>query len=346
MLSNFKFIGEEIALDIKDTEKLKRMRHTFELNYRITRLYAQYLEYYPELITEEMVKEITEGSDIREEEALTALLSEVFQLDDSAGGDERRLIRDYLSPSIRVLDTEKYENDPYYKNIKIEDLKDGNWEFKWESYKPYRAVIVGDMVSRGDFSEYPPLGFFRREFKFPAILEYGNEWMTLTPVDLDTSVEAIAAAHGSVVTFGLGLGYYAYMASEKAEVSELYIIEKSEKVIELFKKHILPQFPHKEKIKIICADALEYAEKEMPKKNFDLAFVDTWRDASDGAPMYQKMKALEKLSHRTKFMYWIEGFLTSRLRSLKFEELWEKYESRDKSAPKSYAEFAAELEKI
>ncbi len=333
-------------MDIKDKEKLKRLRHTFNLNYRLTRLYAQYIELYPELITEEMIKELTAGTDITEKEAITALLSEVFSLDDSAGGDDRRIIRDYLAKSVTVLDTEKYENNPYCKNIKIEDLKSGDWEFKWESYKPYRAVIVGDMKSAPDYTEFPPLGFFRREFRFPAVLEGGNEWMTLTPVDLDTSDEAIEAAYGRVVTFGLGLGYYTYMVSEKPEVSEIYVVEKSEKVIELFKKHILPQFPKREKVHIVNSDAFLYAEKEMPKMNFDLAFVDTWRDASDGAPMYKKMKPFEKLSPNTKFLYWIEGFLVSRLRSLRFEELWDRYEGGMENAPESYSEFIAELEKF
>lgn len=150
--------------------------------------------------------------------------------------------------------------------------------------------------------------------------------MTLTPVDLDTSEEAIAAAFGKVVTFGLGLGYYAYMVSEKETVESITVIEKSPDVIRLFKKHILPQFPHKEKVKIVEADAFEYAEKQMPGEHFDIAFVDTWRDASDGAPMYKKMKALEHLSPNTKFLYWIENFLISRLRAEKFEELWEQVE--------------------
>ena len=76
-----------------------------------------------------------------------------------------------------------------------------------------------------------------------------------------------------------------------------------------------------DKIKIVNMDAFEYAEKIMPNEGFNLAFVDTWRDASDGAPMYKKMKALEKLSEGTKFLYWIENFLISRLRALRYQEL-------------------------
>ena len=167
--------------------------------------------------------------------------------------------------------------------------------------------------------------------------------MTLTPVDLDTCTEAIEAAHGKVVTFGLGLGYYAYMVSEKEIVESITVVEKSAEVIELFKKHILPQFPNKDKVKIVESDAFEYAEKQMPAENFDLAFVDTWRDASDGAPMYEKMKALEHLSKNTKFLYWIENFLVSRLRAIKFEELCERVERGEQI---SYPDILAQLENI
>ena len=57
---------------------------------------------------------------------------------------------------------------------------------------------------------------------------------------------------------------------------------------------------------------------ELTLEGFDLAFVDTWRDASDGAPMYKKMKELEHLSPNTKFLYWIENFLISRVRAENF----------------------------
>ena len=120
-------------------------------------------------------------------------------------------------------------------------------------------------------------------------------------------------------------------------------MEKSENVIRLFEKHILPRFPHREKVKIVNADAFEYAKKVMPTEKFNYAFVDTWRDASDGLPMYEKMKELEPLSPDTEFDYWIESFIISRRRALRFEELWELYEQNSDGAPKSYDEFIERL---
>ncbi|MBO7303608.1 MAG: hypothetical protein J6V09_00090, partial [Clostridia bacterium] len=308
-------------MEYLDKARLDALAHTFELNYRLTRLYKAYLENCPELITKKMIDTLTEGGEVGEKEAIVALLSEAFGLDYERGGDDRRLIRDYITPSVTLLDAARYKKNPYCKNIVIENVTDGNWELRHESYEPYRAVICHDMVAREDFSEFAPLGFFKEKFFFPAVLEDGNEWMTLTPVDLDTCDEAIEAAHGDVVTFGLGLGYYAYMCAEKENVSSVTVVEINEDVIRLFKKHILPQFSHPEKIKIIKADAVEYARDIMPKERFDYAFVDIWRDASDGAPIYEKMKRLEYLSEGTKFDYWIENFLISRLRAIRFEEL-------------------------
>ncbi len=307
--------------------KLKRIVDVFKNNYRLTHLVSRYLSVCPELITEEMINTLTEDGTIDKTEALVALLTEIFGLDYSVTED-RALIRDYLPNMVRILDAEKYRNNPYYKNIPISNKKIGNWELKNESYKPYRGVICDDIIIDG-YKEIIPIGFFTEEFFFPAVLENGNEWMTLTPVDLDTSEEAIALASGKVVTFGLGLGYYAYMVSEKPEVSSITVVEKSEEVIKLFKEEILPKFTHPEKVRIINTDAFEYAEKIMPSEGYDLAFVDTWRDASDGLPMYERMKKLEHLSENTKFLYWIEGFILSRKRSFAASEIIEAFDSGD-----------------
>lgn len=330
-------------MTIADKDKIKRLEKILALNYKFTQYLAVYLENCPELITRDMINELTSDSDISRSEAFCAILAEAFALDDARGGDERRLIRDYLRPSVRELDAKRYTENDYYKNVKIENVRDGKWELKKEVYPAYRGVVAADMIVRDDLTEIVPIGFFAEDFHFPAVLENGNEWMTLTPVDLDTSEDAINSAHGKVVTFGLGLGYFAYMAANKDNVESVTVVELSDGVISLFKKHILPQFPHSEKIRIINADAFEYAEREMPSEEYDFAFVDTWRDASDGAPMYVKMKKLEHLSPKTEFSYWIENFLTSRLRSQRIGALLDEVYDGREGAPDSYEEFKERL---
>ena len=326
-----------------DKEKLASLRKTLDINYQVTNLYARYIGNFPELIKKDMVDTLVSDCDITRTEAVASLMSEIFGLDidnDKEGANDKKIILDYIYPSIRFPIAADYTENPYYKNIAPkETVKDGSWEIKWEYYPPYRAAIADDMIIKENFAEIPPIGFFEEGFSFPAVLEDGNEWMTLTPVDVDTCAEQIKKAHGKVVTFGLGLGYFTYMVSEKDDVESVTVVEKSENVIRLFEKHILPNFSKKEKVRIINADAFEYAENIMPSEKFDYAFVDTWRDASDGLPMYEKMKSLEHLSQKTEFDYWIENFIISRKRALRFEELWELCESNSDSAPKSYREF-------
>ena len=307
-----------------DRIKYERLFATVRRNFRITRLYKRYLEECPEIITSDMIKALTEDGETTVNNAISALLSQIFGLEFDKSED-RRLIMDYINPSIRILDKKKYESNPYYQNIKLDNITSGNWEIRWEEYKPYQGIICDDMIISDDFSEIPPLGYFPEGFRFPAILENGNEWMTLTPVDLDTCEEAISAASGKVLTYGLGLGYFAYMASEKDDVESVTVVELSDEVIRLFESHILPKMPNKNKIKIIKSDALEYAKNVMPSVGYDLVFVDTWRDASDGAPMYTAMKPLEESCPDTRFMYWVEGFLRSRVRGEFFEKAYEDY---------------------
>lgn len=308
-------------MDFKDKIKLERLKNTMESNFRLTRLYASYLNGFPTAITKEMIDAVCGDGDIEKEDAIAALLCEIFGLDTDARDEDKMLFRRYIRPSIRILDANKYRNDPYYKRVKIPNVTDGSWELRREAYEPYRAVICDDLFIGEDLCEIPPLGFFPERFEFPAVLEGGNEWMTLTPVDMDTCTQAIERAHGRVVTFGLGLGYYAYMAALKDEVESVTVIEKSPDVIRLFERYIFPYFPKKDKVRIINADAFEYASYEMPKEGYDYAFVDIWRDGSDGAEAYVKMKPLEALSPTTEFDYWIENFIISRIRAIRYGTL-------------------------
>ena len=91
-------------------KKFDNLREIFDRNYEITRLYADYLQLYPELITKEMIDTVTEDGDISKEEAIAAIICEAFGLDFDGSARERILIRDYINRSVRILDAKKYEN--------------------------------------------------------------------------------------------------------------------------------------------------------------------------------------------------------------------------------------------
>ena len=152
----------------------------------------------------------------------------------------------------------------------------------------------------------PQVGFFEEEFIYPCICQNGREWMLITPNEIETMKKPIEKAFGNVLTYGLGLGYFAYMASAKPQVDSVTVIERDKNAIELFNAIILPQFDMRGKIRIIEFDALFFAaeQKKKAQKDFDFVFADIWHDPSDGAEIYRILKPLERSD--TEYSYWIE----------------------------------------
>ena len=147
--------------------------------------------------------------------------------------------------------------------------------------------------------------------------------MTVTPSELNTMTADIQAVGGKVAVFGLGLGYYAFMAARKPEVGRVTVIERDSGVIALFREHILPAFENAEKVSVVQEDAYEYAA-HMSGEGYDYAYVDIWHDVLDGVEMYLKMKRLENLSPGTRFLYWIETSMLCWLRGMALMEIAEK----------------------
>ncbi len=270
-------------------------------NKRIFEYLSVYLNYAPHFVNRELMEK-TGGDEI----AFAALIAAACMLDTVNDKDDRELYRDYLIPAVHKLDPAEFEADAYYKNIKLPKIKQNGWELSYLTCKAYEAFVCGDPVTMKDGRVIPQIGYFERDFEYPAVLQDGREWMTLLPNEIITTKPHIQKAHGKVLTFGLGLGYFAYSAANKINVKTVTVVERDGEVIKLFEDHVLPQMKCRDKIKIIQSDAFEYAEKRMAAERYDFVFTDIWHDPSDGAPLYLKMKNCERYSPGSEFAYWIE----------------------------------------
>ena len=139
--------------------------------------------------------------------------------------------------------------------------------------------------------------------------------MSLVPHEIETMKEPLSKAEGRVAVLGLGLGYFAFAASQKEEVSEVVVFEKDPAIIALFQARLLPRFPRKDKIRILKKDALDYPE-DGP---FDFVFADLWHDVEDGLPLYRKL--VKRETRDCPVSYWIED--TMRLVFARFLRLLE-----------------------
>lgn len=196
-----------------------------------------------------------------------------------------------------------YENE-YVKNIHFQDAESGKFQLASASFDAYELFDY-------DIPEYieygmgiGKLGFFKEKVEYPCIAEDGHVWMSVTPNEIYAMKPHIDEARGKVLTLGCGMGYYAYMASIKDEVESVTIVEKSQDVIDLFEKHILPQFSHKEKVKIVKADAIEFMN-QLEDGVYDVCFADIWIGNNDYIPYLNLKKACKRFNN-TKMSYWIE----------------------------------------
>lgn len=286
----------------------------------ITYAYSRYLNHTPRFLTPDMVQGLSRDCNVSIEEAFLSLFSAACGLESDTNRSHRELERLYLRAGVQRLDPKVYQNDPYYRAIRFPTLKSGKWEMKESFYAPYEPFVCNHPVLTSDFREIPQIGYFSEKFRFPAILENGVEWMTVTPNEIETMRAPIAAAHGKVLTLGLGLGYFAFCASEKDSVESVTVIERDAEVIRLFEEHLLPQFPHREKLRILQDDAFSYLEELSPTQ-YDYMFADLWHDQSDGLPMYLRLCRIEKKKRFANVDYWIEPTLLSSLRHMVYDKI-------------------------
>lgn len=274
-------------------------------NFKIFSLMSNYLNNYSDYISKSDINDII-TKNMSLEQAFSIILANGLGLDILDKNTDKDFFYQYFPKMIKLLNPTKYQENPYYKKIRIPKTKSANIEFKYENYKPFEGFVYNDITKDEEGRMYPQIGFFEDTFRYPAILENGRIWMTVTPNEIETMINPLQNAHGKILTLGLGLGYFQYMASLKSNVSEIYIVDSNQDIIELFKKYILPQFENAPKIKIIHQDAFKFMKNDFKNYSFNYVFADLWHDVSDGVEMYLKLKEFEKFSPNIIYDYWIE----------------------------------------
>lgn len=295
-----------MKINVKNT-LIEKYLSQKELNILIANIYNSYLEECPLEINENSIKEFSKTNNPIYNAFLKALDIDYDDYEFS------RLAKEYHVNEFKELPLEEYENNPYYKNIHIEEHKYKKWTLGYSSYAPYQCFLYDELdINPKDFyKEISKFGYFKEEFKYLEVKEGDTTWMSITPHEINTMKEDIKKVKGNVLVLGLGLGYFPYMASLNNEVNKIVIIEKDKNIIELFKDELLPKF-NTNKIEIIHSDALVYLKNI--KEHFDYVYCDLYHSANDGLPLYLKVNKFEAKLKSTTFLYWIEESILALLR--------------------------------
>lgn len=304
----------KITLPIEDQRKLDDILYQKDENFAVSSLLNSFLENKFDAISTQAVKELMDKEGFHETEAIEEAFYQIQCLD-STDPEIEQFRKDTSFGKLIPVDEDFFLNQPF-NHLPIKDVIYGPYQLKYNYFSPYEIFNLDDTIGDKEnrYAEINRLGYFRRTVKY-LLLSYKDEvWMSITPHEINTMKEYIEKAKGNVLTFGLGLGYYAYEVASKDEVTSITIIEKDSKVISLFEKNILPFIPNKEKIKIIKQDAFLYFERELRNEHFDTIFIDIYHTPDDALPLYLRFKEDEKKLGYQACQYWIEKSILCLLR--------------------------------
>lgn len=285
------------------------------------------------LLNEYLLLDHSRDKEVMESYGGFSLNSLLAIFEGSINSEEEEYIRfvrenpDYFS--FKKIDEKIYEKNPYYILLRNASSSYKGVHLGKRAYAPYEGFLEDEIHAEKEnlYQEISPFGYFLHGFFAPALEKKGRIWMSLIPHEIHTMKKDIEQAEGDVLTFGLGLGYYAFMVSQKEEVKRVTIIEKDRSIIDLFKKELLPLFPKKEKIRIIEEDAFSFLKKEDCSR-YDHCFVDLWHNEEDGLPIYLSFKK-EEAKKKLSFSYWIEGSILVYLRRYVFALIQEELDGKE-----------------
>lgn len=212
-----------------------------------------------------------------------------------------------------------FENDSYLQTFFFDEpVTCGDYTLTNIRFFPYKFAMDDAVSFSEDGLLLPQPAAFADTYFAPALRKNeGEEALTLDfifPYTINTAKPLLSEAKGSVLLLGAGLGYVSFHLSENTEVSHITIVEPDPAYRTLFEQHLLPKFPHPEKITLITDDPQTYL-RHMNDGDYDFCFVDCLNETIDLLP-YLHARKITDAFQKTKVFYRGEGFFLFLFRSV------------------------------
>ena len=234
------------------------------------------------------------------------------------------------------ISTSDYINNEYHKHFDLSMIREKNFRLEKVRVEPDRLFLTKAIEKdpKRRLNDQMCLRALDKPYEATYLYQNDKLWMLDSPAEANTNDPAAKKAKGKVITFGLGIGYYCYMALRNPQVEKLTVIEKAPEVISLFNKYLLPQFPKTKNLEIIQGDAFDYF-KEDYLKEFDYIYVDIWQNNQDGLPLIEKL--LQQAHPKDENLdFWIEDSCMETLWTLVYFYFFDLYHNTHSPIAKEY----------
>ncbi len=192
-------------------------------------------------------------------------------------------------PSL-FISTESFVRSPYHQHVKIDHIEDDDITFLYEWISANQLFNASSIIydEKRELNDWMQLRALDQPYQATVLKIKDDIWMLDVPGESNTMDPFAKKAKGDVLVFGLGIGYFVYMAMENPNVKSITVIEKDKKIIDLFMTHLYPQFPKDIELHVICEDAFNYFNHQQLKK-YDYVFVDIYQSSDDGILIIEKL---------------------------------------------------------
>ena len=147
----------------------------------------------------------------------------------------KRALFHMISGHTHCFSSSVITDNPYYQCIKIPTVEKDHILLTMNDYLPGEFIqTYHDKQHSDNVFMHAEAGFFDDKVNFPVLLENGEVWMSLVMSEIESMEEPLRLARGKVITYGLGLGYYAFMAAQKETVDSVTIVEMNPSIIKIF----------------------------------------------------------------------------------------------------------------
>ena len=222
-------------------------------------------------------------------------------------------------PSLFVS-TKEWLESPYHKNIHLGNVSDDHFRYERETVEAGYLFNIDAVQPDEDkeLKDWMKLRAMDEDYEALYLYQDDQDWMVDAISECVTNDPCAEKAHGNVLTFGLGIGYFVYMAMRNPLVESITVAEKSQAVIDMFKAYLLPQFPKNIPLHVVQGDAFDLFHEDYLKQ-YDYVYTDIWQSGEDG--LFTMARLLNGLNADTeKYDFWIEDSCVVPLRTLIYME--------------------------
>lgn len=146
--------------------------------------------------------------------------------------------------------------------------------------------------------------YYKALTEVPAYELSTGEWLHCDAADMIEMDELIKQMYGKVLIIGLNIGYEAFMAARKADITAITIVEPNAEKVAVFKNNVLTQLDDDQAAKITFATESAIEDK------YDFVYVHMWQSDAD-VEVYLRYLAMLN-DYKATVIHWMEDAMLLR----------------------------------